>query len=116
MRTWKALPALGIVVIGAVAAFGIYTFGWHDSNGGKKTQAGQHYTLRSGDVVRLPATATECEASFEAGIPNLFCARVGARGRYQVVFWNDRVDIYDLQRHGEPMVPTYSVPARLKRK
>jgi len=125
MLTWKALAALAIVVAGAVAAFSVYTFGWHKSGSEHKTQTaiteterGRHrlYRIRSGDVIRISATATQCEASHEAGIPNLFCTRAGSRGRYQVVFWNDSVDIYDLALHGEPMVPTYSVPARIKRK
>ena len=64
----------------------------------------------------LTATATECEVSGDAGIPDLFCTPTGARGRYQVVFWNDSVDVFDLARHGEPMVPTFSVPARLEKR
>jgi hypothetical protein len=125
MVTLKALVALAIVVGGSVAAFGIYTFGWHESSDDHNarsaqvtTETGRHplYTIRNGDVIRLSATATECEVSGEAGIPNLFCTRIGPGGRYQVVFWNDRVDLYDLARHGEPMVPTFSVPARLKNK
>ena len=72
---------------------------------------GRHrlYTIRQGDVIRVPATATECEATHEAGIPNLFCTHPGPRSRYQVAFWTDRVDLYDLARHPEPMVPTFSV-------
>lgn len=122
MVTSKALAALAIVVGGAVAAFAIYTFGWHESSGGRSaevtTETGRHrlYTIRNGDVIRVSTTATECEVTGEAGIPNLFCSRIGADGRYEVVFWNDRVDVYDLARHGEPMVPTFSVPARLKHK
>ena len=118
MVTSKAVVALAIVVGGSVAAFGIYTFGWHDHSARVTTETGRHrlYTLRSGDVIRLSATATECEVSGEAGIPDLFCERIGSVGRYEVAFWNDRVDVFDLARHGEPMVPTFSVPARLKQK
>ena len=114
----KALVALAIVVGGSVAAFGIYTFGWHDRSARVTTETGRHrlYTLRSGDVIRLSATATECEVSAEAGIPDLFCTPIGSHGRYQVVFWNDSVDVFDLALHGEPMVPTFSVPARIKDK
>ena len=36
------------------------------------------------------------------------------RTRYQVVLWKDQTDLYDLARHGEPMVPTYSVPGLRK--
>ena len=122
MVTSKALAALAIVVGGAVAAFATYTFGWHESTGDRSsrvtTETGRHrlYTIRNGDVIRLSTTETECEVTGEAGIPNLFCSRIGSDGRYQVVFWNDRVDVYDLARHGGPMVPTFSVPARLERK
>jgi hypothetical protein len=117
----KALVALAILVGGAVAAFAVYTFGWHESDATSvtttsvTTATGRHrlYTIRQGDVIRVPATATECEASGEAGIPNLFCTRLGPRARYQVVFWGNSVDVYDLALHGEPMVPTFSVPASI---
>ena len=121
----KALVALAIVVGGAVAAFTVYTFGWRESGSNRQplttsvtTEKGRHrfYTIRQGDVIRVPATATQCEASGEAGIPNLFCTRTGSRARYQVVFWKNGVEIYDLARHGEPMVPTFSVPAKLERR
>ena len=29
---WKTLAALAIVVSGAVAAFAVYSFGWHDNS------------------------------------------------------------------------------------
>ena len=118
----KPLAGLAIVVGGAVAAFAVYTFGWRQSDTNHQTarafvttETGRHrlYTIRQGDVIRVPAAATECEASGEAGIPNLFCTRMGSRSRYQVVFWMDGVDLYDLARHGEPMVPTFSVPGKL---
>ena len=105
----RLLIALSIVALAAVACFAIYTFGWHHA----ATTTGRPHTfsLRAGDAIRVPAAATSCEVSHEAGIPNFFCERMGRRGRYQVVFWTDRVDLYDLALHGEPMVPTYSVPA-----
>ncbi|SRR6266508_6793971 len=73
------------------------------------------FTIRQGDAIRVPAAATQCEASGEAGIPNLFCTHLGSRSRYQVVFWSDEVQVYDLARHGEPMVPTFVVPSKLRR-
>ena len=124
MFTWKRITALAIVVVGAVSAFAVYTFGWRDAGGNRQartvfvtTETGRHrlYTIRQGDVIRDPMTLTQCETSHEAGIPNLFCTHAGNRSRYQVVFWSDAVDVYDLAQHGEPMVPTFSVPARLKR-
>lgn len=117
----KGLAALGIVVAGAAAGFAIYTFGWrddgeHQSNSASVSVRGRHvFTLRQGDIVNVPATATRCEASHEGGIPNLFCTRT-ARGRYQVVFWKDEVQIYDLARNRGPMVPTFVVPAEPRRR
>ena len=116
----KGLAALGIVVGGAVAAFAVYTFGWHDGDGsGRATpridQPRRVYTLDQGDAVRVPAAAARCEVQAEGGIPNLFCVHTG-RTRYQVVLWKDQADLYDLARHGEPMVPTYSVPSLRKQK
>jgi ribosomal protein L32 len=124
MSTWKRITVLAIVVAGAVGTFAIYTFGWRDSGGNPQsrtgfvvTETGRHrlYTIREGDVIRDPVTLTQCETSGEAGIPNLFCTHTGTRSRYQVVFWSDSVDIYDLARHGEPLDPTFSVPAKLRR-
>jgi hypothetical protein len=59
------------------------------------------YTLRTGDVARAPLAATRCEASFEAGVANLFCTRTPA-GRYEVVFYEDSVLIF---RAGDPDNP-----------
>jgi hypothetical protein len=67
----------------------------------------RHVTLRTGDVARAPLAATRCEASAEAGSPNLFCTRTPA-GRYQVVFYEDSVLIY---RVGDPDNPR-SLPWR----
>jgi hypothetical protein len=67
----KRLQILGIVVGGAIAVFAIYTFGWHENNGGHRTiptiaRGRQIYTLGEGDVVRVPAAAARCEVSQEA--------------------------------------------------
>lgn len=59
------------------------------------------YTLRTGDVALAPLAATRCEASGEAGFPNLFCTR-RPEGRYQVVFYKDSVLVY---RAGDPDNP-----------
>lgn len=116
----KPFRTLGIVVGGAVAAFAIYTFGWHDNSGGRRTTPtvarGHHvYTVSEGDVVRIPAAAARCEVSGEAGIPNFYCVHTGTT-RYQVFLWSDRADLYDLAHRGEPMVPTYSVPGTWRQK
>jgi hypothetical protein len=51
------------------------------------------YTGRTGDVLRAPAAATRCLVSGEGGFPDLFCTRI-PRGRYQVVFFEDTVQVY----------------------
>jgi hypothetical protein len=61
----------------------------------------RHVTRRTGDVAVAPLAATRCEASAEAGSPNLFCTRTPA-GRYQVIFYEDSVLIY---RAGDPDNP-----------
>lgn len=105
MAASKALVALAIVVAGAVAAFAVYTFGWRDDDeddspatAAAATSGGRVYTLRRGDVVRVPAAATRCVASTEGGAPNLFCTRIG-RGRYQVVLYPDWIHVWKV---GEP--------------
>jgi uncharacterized protein YecT (DUF1311 family) len=66
------------------------------------------YTLRYGDVVRDPLTATRCEASGEGGTPNLFCTRM-TKGRHQIVFYKDAVLVFDLQdRTRDPLDPDYT--------
>ncbi len=59
------------------------------------------YTMSEGDVARVPAAATRCEASREGGIPNLRCRR-DPEGRYQVVFYEDTVYVF---RVGDPDTP-----------
>jgi hypothetical protein len=116
----KGLAAVGIVVVGAVAGFAVYTLGWRDSSESQSDSASvsvvggrQVFTVHQGDIVNVPATATRCEASHEGGIPNLFCTRTD-RGRYQVAFWKDEVQVYDLARNRGPMVPTFVVPAEMR--
>jgi hypothetical protein len=102
----RALAALPIVVAGAIGAFAVYAFGWHESGGRASlgppvmtvtSVAGRHrvYTLRDGDIVLRPQAATRCVASGEAGIPNLFCTRIGG-GRHQVIFYSDTVLVWPL--------------------
>lgn len=65
------------------------------------------YTLRQGDVVRDPLTATRCEASGEGGSPNLFCTRT-TKGRHQIAFYKDVVLVFDLQdRTRDPLDPNF---------
>ena len=103
MLGWRVLAALAIVVAGAVAAFAVYAFGWQEGGDtgetrGATTERGTRvYTLRQGDVVRIPQAATECEASQEGGHPNLFCTRI-PRGRHQVIFYEDSVLVWPVAR------------------
>jgi hypothetical protein len=63
----------------------------------------RHVTLRQGDVAVAPLAATRCEASVEAGSPNLFCTRIPV-GRYQVVFYEDSVLIYRGPDHARALL------------
>jgi hypothetical protein len=90
----RALVALAVAVGGAVGAFAIYTFGWHDNGAPRRSHV---ITLREGDVVVRPQAATRCEASGEGGRPNLFCTRLHG-GRHQVIFYSDAVLVWPLQR------------------
>jgi hypothetical protein len=107
VMTWKALAALALALTVALAAFAIYTFGWHE-NASRRTSSGpgvttvdraegghRLFTLRDGDVVLRPDAAVQCEASGEGGIPNLFCTRIGG-GRHQVIFYKDTVLVWPL--------------------
>ena len=114
------MGVVAVVIAGAVAAFGIYTFGWHHEDYGRQTTStvdqGRHvYTVNEGDIVHIPVAAARCEVSHEAGVSNFYCVHTGRTG-YQVFLWTDRADLYDLARHGEPMVPTYTVPGLLSQK
>ena len=57
-----------------------------------------------GDVLRVPAAATRCAVSGEGGFPDLFCTRI-PRGRYQVVFFSDTIQVW---RYGRPDKPAFS--------
>ena len=55
--------------------------------------------------MRVPAAATECEASGEGGRPNFFCTRM-PEGRHQIIFYEDSVLVWPLSRgpDGPPFV------------
>ncbi len=67
----------------------------------KTTSNSRVYTIHGGDVIRVPATSTRCEASHEGGVPNLVCSR-NFEGRYEVVFYKDTVFVF---RVGDPDNP-----------
>jgi hypothetical protein len=71
------------------------------------------YTIRYGDVVRYPGTATRCQATAEGGTPQLFCVHTG-RTRFQVVFNSFGVAVYDLKPPNDGFVSDFSLPAELK--
>jgi len=100
----RAAILVGVAIVG-VAAFVL---------GRETAPRADAATVEQGDSFVVPATATRCKATQEAGIPNLFCTRTSG-GRYQVVFWPDEVQVYDLAKPREPMAATYVVPATLKR-
>ena len=107
----RAFAAVGIFLAGAVAAFAAaYALGWREAESERQpstTRASMRrvYTLRDGDAVVRPEAATRCEASGEAGIPNLFCTRT-ARGRHQIIFYTHCVLVWPLARgpDGPPFV------------
>jgi hypothetical protein len=72
------------------------------------------YTIRYGDVIRYPGTATRCMATGEAGLPHLFCVHTG-RSRFQVVFDSYGVKVYDLRPPNEAFVSDFDLPGLLKR-
>ena len=93
----KGLAAFVVAVFGAVGAFAVYTFGWHDSDSHEQAAKPRVITLRDGDVVVRPEAATKCRASSEGGFRNLFCTRFHG-GRHQVVFYSDSVLVWPLDR------------------
>ena len=99
----------GAAIVIAVTLVGIAAF----ALGRRTAPDDDGATIEQGESFLVPATATRCEASQEGGLPNLFCTRT-SNGRYQVVFWKDEVQVYDLARPHEPMEATYVVPATPK--
>src|SRR5512133_847849 len=100
--------AFGVVV--TLAAFGaIVLMGGKDSTTNTPATPAPRrpvvYTLHWGDVVRDPRTGTLCEATGEAGLPNLLC-RHTYRSRYEAVFWKDELQVYG--PGSGPLEPTYS--------
>jgi hypothetical protein len=121
----KALVALALVGFGFLTAIGGYWLGRSGNNVRAVTRPltvskppkpqpkSRFLLLRDGDSFRDPRTGTSCQLTGEAGTPNIFCTHGREMSsRFQVVFWADRADLYDVSRHGEPMVPTYSVPSK----
>jgi len=91
--------ALGVALTLGVLAVVLVLVGGRDSKSDKQARPVPRdrviYTLRTGDVVRDPLTATRCEASGDGGYPNLFCTRM-RQGRYQIIFYSDEVQVFDL--------------------
>ena len=102
--------AVGVVATLAVVAVAVLV-GSRDSKSSTPARPAPRshviYTLRQGDVVRDPQTATRCEASAEGGSPNLFCTRM-TKGRHQIVFYKDAVYVFDLEdRTRDPLDPNF---------
>jgi hypothetical protein len=78
-----------------VALIAVFFLGRATKHGGAATSNRREhvYTGRAGDVFRTPAAATRCLVSGEGGFPDLFCSRI-PRGRYQVLFFEDRLLVY----------------------
>jgi len=128
--TWKVVAAVAVVVAGAVSAFAVYTLAWQRSEDVDRERVGSGLSIPSAEGAKAglrlytspsgtpavfdPVTKTQCEVSGEGGIPNLFCTHRGARHRYEIVFWEDQVSVFDLAASGEPMAPQFALPAKLK--
>ena len=101
----KALLVLTTLVVGFVAGFAVHSFASDESNSKARNgsgkaftdESGTHYvyTLRDGDIVMRHEAGARCAASGEAGIPNLFCTRIGG-GRHQIIFYKDDVLVWPL--------------------
>lgn len=64
------------------------------------------YTGHFGDVFRVPAAATRCVVSAEAGAANVHCGDMPiGRARYEVVFYKNNLFVY---RNGRPHNPVFS--------
>jgi hypothetical protein len=59
---------------------------------------------RQGDTFRVPAAATRCFVSAEAGSTNVICNHVG-KHRYEVVLYKDNLLVF---RVGRPDRPVFS--------
>jgi len=87
----------------AVALAAGFVLGRETAGSASAEPSGHVFRIQSGDVVRVPSTATRCVASQEVGIANFFCTRT-PRGRHQVVFYKDRVFVW---RVGQPDRPAF---------
>jgi hypothetical protein len=110
IRTQKLAIAGGIAV-GVALTLAVVTpvvlIGSRDSRTSSPAPPAPHgcvtYTSE-GDIVRDLRTGTRCEATGEAGVPNLLYTHT-ARGRYEAVFWSDELQVYGPA--SEAMTPTY---------
>jgi hypothetical protein len=92
---------LAVLVLLIPAAFVVGRETSSSTTSTRTTSSTHVYTVRGGDVVRVPTAATRCEASYDGGFPNFFCSRK-PEGRYQVVFYKDSVLV---SRVGDPDNP-----------
>jgi len=71
-----------------------FLLGLATSPGASSAAAGGHvYTGRQGDTFLVPGAAVRCDASEEAGAPNLMCRHLPS-ARYSVVFFKDALFVY----------------------
>ena len=74
------------------------------------TATARVFTGRAGDVFRVPAAASRCLVSQEAGATNTICRHTPlARARYSVVFYRHNLLVY---RNGRPDNPVFSAKGR----
>ena len=100
----RLLSVLIALIAGGAAEVG------HALRVGSPTHEGSSHSFvgRRGDTFTVPAAATSCVVSSEAGATNVICQHV-PDGRYSAVFFRDNLLVY---RNGMPDRPVFSARGR----
>jgi hypothetical protein len=101
---------ISLLVLALVAA-AAFVIGRASSPGAAPAATDSHvYSGQVGDVFRVPAAATHCLVSHEAGAVNTICRHTPlSRARYSVVFYRDNLLVY---RNGNPDNVVFSAKGR----
>lgn len=92
------------LLIASILALTLPTFGGAAAQDARATPNSRVFVGRQGDSFRVPAAATRCLVSAEAGSTNVICNHMG-RHRYEVVFHKDNLLVF---RVGRPDTPVFS--------
>jgi hypothetical protein len=82
------------------AAFGL-SIGKIATAPAAEASGAQHYTLRIGDKVTIPAVKQTCAVYMEGGAPELYCARP-RHPRHEVTFFRDSILIWKVGNSDRP--------------